>query len=119
VLEKCHINRVRPAAENECVAVRGCLGGARRTHHSTGAGDVFDDHLLTQDLGHAARHDPPHHIGAAAGSPWHHEGQRAHRPILPRCWFNIVSDRKQSCGNNDKRAWTGEEWLRQCHRNTH
>ena len=50
-----HIDGVRPAAEDERVAVRLSADDVGRTDHAAGAGDVFDDHRLAQDLGHAAR----------------------------------------------------------------
>jgi hypothetical protein len=58
---------IGPAAEHELVAVRGRLRHARRAHHSAGAADVLDDHLLAQNLGEAPADDASEHVGAAAG----------------------------------------------------
>jgi hypothetical protein len=76
------VDGVCPAAEHELVAVGRRLHYASRAHHSTGAADVLDDHLLAQDLGQAAADDASEHIGSAAGSERNHHGQRPVRPDL-------------------------------------
>src|SRR5262245_6192330 len=76
------VDGVGPAAEHELIAVRGRLRHARRAHHSAGAADVLDDHLLAQNLGKAPTDDAPEHVGAPAGRERDHHRQRAARPAL-------------------------------------
>jgi len=75
--------RVRAhVAEHELVAVRGGFRDPAGPEHAAAAADVFDDHVLAQQLGHARRENAPDGVGRAAGGKGHHHGDRPGRPIL-------------------------------------
>jgi hypothetical protein len=76
------VDGIGPAAEHELIAVRSRLRDARRAHHSAGAADILDDHLLAQNLGQPPPDDAPEHVGAAASRERDHHGQRAAGPAL-------------------------------------
>lgn len=53
-------------AEHHGVAIGRGIRHALGTGHAAGAPNIFNDHLLTKNIGHAGRHDPPEHIGGAS-----------------------------------------------------
>ncbi len=70
----------RPLQER--VAVGGCLRDPVGAIHPAGAGDVFDDDRLPQDLAHALSEQPRQHVVRPAGCERIDHGERPCRPLL-------------------------------------
>ena len=83
LLEQRLVLRLRAdGALQEGVAVGCGLGDAIGAVHAAGAADIFDDDRLAQNLTHALREQPRHHVVGAAGRERVDHGERVGRPFL-------------------------------------
>ena len=72
-------------AQQHLRSIRRCLSDAKRAGHSAGSGDVFHDHLLTENLAQTSRNDATDHVGRSACRERHHHGHGLGRPVLRAC----------------------------------
>jgi hypothetical protein len=69
-------------ADEEVVAIRRAISDAFGTGLTAGAGDVFDHHLLAQNLAHSGADHAAEHVGRTAGGKRDHHGNRAGGIVL-------------------------------------
>jgi hypothetical protein len=92
------VTAVPTGAEQQGVAVGGCLGDDLRADIAARAGLVVDDHLLAPDLGEVLCHDAAQQIGRAGGGERHH-----HADLLVRIGALGTADhrrREQTAGQH-------------------